>query len=156
MKARRILVAVLALIASGCLKTIETVAWPSMADAKEMSQRELDAIAELEADMTRQHSVGRTPEEVAAIESSAASFDAQMSALKEAADNQTGSLVTMLVMALGAAGAGGVIGKTGKSRGHVDIEKIKDRLDSITTDIALAKPSSVAAELVAHGTAVRP
>lgn len=64
----------------------------------------------------------------------------------------TEEILALLGSALSAAVAGGALGKTGKSRGSDDIEKIKDRLDAITTDIALAKPSSIATDLVAHGT----
>ncbi len=60
-------------------------------------------------------------------------------------------ILALLVAAGSAAAAGGALGKTGKSRGHVEIEKLKDRIDTITTDIALAKPSSVAETLVSHG-----
>lgn len=51
----------------------------------------------------------------------------------------TESIMAMLLAAAGAAGAGGLLGKTGKSRGTGEIEKLKDRLDGITTDAALHK-----------------
>ncbi len=64
-------------------------------------------------------------------------------------------IMALLAAAVSAAAAGGALGKTGKSRGAAEMEKIKERLDAVTTDIALAKPSSVAEELVAHGMKTR-
>jgi archaellum component FlaC len=63
----------------------------------------------------------------------------------------TEEILALVAGTLSAAAAGGALGKTGKSRGSSEIEKIKDRLDAITTDIAMVKPSSIGAALVAHG-----
>ena len=64
----------------------------------------------------------------------------------------TQEIMALLAAALSAAAAGGALGKTGKSRGSIEIEKLKEKLDAVTTDIALVKPSPIAADLVAHGT----
>lgn len=64
----------------------------------------------------------------------------------------TEQIMAMIAAAVGAAGAGGVLAKTGKSRSHGAIDKINERLDTITTDAALEKPSPSADRIVSHGT----
>lgn len=83
-------------------------------------------------------------------------LETELQLTREAMDTLKGltpeEIMALLAAAVSAAAAGGALGKTGKSRGSAEMEKIKERLDAVTTDIALAKPSSVAEGLVAHGT----
>ncbi len=106
-------------------------------------------------------SVGReTLQELESLKGDGQAFrqklEAELQLTRAAMDAMRGlsteEIMALLATAISAAAAGGALGKTGKSRGTVEIEKIKDKLDAVTTDIALAKPSSVAADMVAHGT----
>lgn len=84
-----------------------------------------------------------------ALQKQANLTDKEMEGLKGLS---TEEIMAMLAAAGVAAAGGGALGKTGKSRGHAEIEKLKDAINDITTAAARELPSPSAEAIVSHGT----